>query len=627
MYSYSSIDSKENLAANIGVTVKQITGILYGIGIDKYYHTFFIPKKNGQQRQINAPTGSLKYVQRRLNVLLLKRLDEFYLEHNIKNRISHGFFKGKSIKTNAFQHRNKRYVLNIDLKNFFDSIHFGRVQGFFLKNDYFKLPKVATIIAQLTCYNGKLAQGAPTSPIISNLICQILDYRILKLCKKYRLMYTRYADDLTFSTNNKAFSEAYTLFLDELSNIVNDSGFAINTEKTHFQEFNKRQTVTGLSVNKKINVQNEFYKKTRSMANTLYRTDKFTIDGKEGTINKLEGRFSFINDLVKYNNRLEEDNSLASNIIEYKKNILRAKEKHFNKSNNNQIKILDWNENLRCLSIREKDYQRFLCYKYVIANNKITLISEGKTDPRYIKAALKHYCSDFPDLVSYNGKNFVYNISFLSYSKRMRYFFALKEDRGGGELKNLLRFFTEGNAVENLLKYFENIIPSNPSRAVIFLVDNEFGNSDPLCVVANFLGDGVSKLDSKESIKRKLHEKYFFHIGLNTFIITLPISNLDTDNKDNSNLKGTNIEIEDLYNLEEINEKLIKPNHGGKIFKKKSKDDSKKSKDDSKYISKEIFSKFMISNYDDSCIDYSKFKPLLELINDLYNNYHLMVEE
>lgn len=429
-------------------------------------------------------------------------------------------------------------------------------------------------------------------------------------------MYTRYADDLTFSTNNKVFFEVYTLFLDELSNIVNDSGFAINTEKTHFQEFNKRQTVTGLSVNKKINVQNEFYKKTRSMANTLYRTDKFTIDGKEGTINKLEGRFSFINDLVKYNNRLEEDNSLASNIIEYKKNILRAKEKHF-KLNNKQVKILDWNENLRCLSIREKDYQRFLFYKYFIANNKITLISEGKTDPRYIKAALRHYCSDFPDLVSYNGKNFVYNISFLSYSKRMRYFFGFKEDRGGGELQNLLRFFTEGNAVENLLKYFENIIPSKPSRAVIFLVDNEFGDRNPLYLVAKFLESRFSKL---YSIERKLHEDYFFHIGLNTFIITLPISNIDTDNKDNSKLKGTNIEIEDLYNLEEINEQLIKPNHGGKIF-------NKKSKDDSKYIGKEIFSKFMISNYDASCIDYSKFKPLLKLINDLYNNYHLMVEE
>ena len=85
---------------------------------------------------------------------------------------------------------------------------------FELKNNYFKLPKVATLIAQLTCYNGKLPQGAPTSPIISNLICQILDYKIIILCKKYRLTYTRYADDLTFSTNNKVFSENYTLFLE-----------------------------------------------------------------------------------------------------------------------------------------------------------------------------------------------------------------------------------------------------------------------------------------------------------------------------------------------------------------------------------------------------------------------------
>ncbi|WP_314164638.1 reverse transcriptase domain-containing protein [Lachnoanaerobaculum gingivalis] len=174
-------------------------------------------------------------------------------------------------------------------------------------------------MAQLTCYNGKLPQGAPTSPIISNLICQILDYKILILCKKYRLNYTRYADDLTFSTNNKVFSENYTLFLEELKDIVTSSGFDINVEKTHFQKFNSRQTVTGLSVNKKLNVQNDFYKKTRSMANTLYKTGKFTIDGKEGTFKKLEGRFSFINELVKYNNRLVEDRSLTSNIIEYKK--------------------------------------------------------------------------------------------------------------------------------------------------------------------------------------------------------------------------------------------------------------------------------------------------------------------
>jgi RNA-directed DNA polymerase len=614
MCKYSSIDSKEALASTIGVSVRQITGLVYGIRIDNCYHSFYISKKNGKKRQISAPNKSLKYVQRRLCRLLIEKLNDFYLEYNIKNQITHGFFKGKSIKTNALPHRNKRYVLNIDLKDFFGSIHFGRVQGFFLKNNYFKLPKVATLIAQLTCYNGKLPQGAPTSPIISNLICQILDYKIIILCKKYRLTYTRYADDLTFSTNNKVFSENYTLFLEELKDIVTSSGFDINAEKTHFQKFNSRQTVTGLSVNKKLNVQNDFYKKTRSMANTLYKTGEFTIDGKEGTIKKLEGRFSFINELVKYNNRLVEDRSLTSNIIEYKKNLLRTQEKLFRLSDR-KIKTLAWDENLRSLSMREKDYQKFLFYKYFIANKKTTLITEGKTDPRYIKAALKHYYSDFAGLVSSDGNNFKYNVSFLSRSNRMRYFFGFKEG-GGGELQNLLRFFTEGNTVENLLEYFRKIIPLKPSKPVIFLVDNEFSKDDPLYCVAKFL---KNKIHTTEYIEKKLHTDYFYHVGLNTFIITLPISNIDMDNKDKSKLKGTDIEIEDLYNLNEINEKLIKPNHGGKIF-------NKKKEDNSKYIGKEIFSKFMISNYSNSCIDYSKFRPLLDLINDLSENYHLKTD-
>ena len=266
--------------------------------------------------------------------------------------------------------------------------------------------------------------------------------------------------------------------------------------------------------------------------------------------------------------------------------------------------------------MREKDYQKFLFYKYFIANKKTTLITEGKTDPRYIKAALKHYYSDFTGLVSSDGNNFKYNISFLSHSNRMRYFFGFKEG-GGGELQNLLRFFTEGNTVENLLEYFRKIIPLKPSKPVIFLVDNEFSKDDPLYCVAKFL---KNKIHTTEYIEKKLHTDYFYHVGLNTFIITLPISNIDMDNKDESKLKGTDIEIEDLYNLEEINEKLIKPNHGGKIFNRKKKEDT------SKYIGKEIFSKFMISNHSNSCIDYSKFRPLLDLINDLSENYHLKTD-
>ncbi|WP_313468613.1 reverse transcriptase domain-containing protein [Streptococcus parasuis] len=268
---------------------------------------------------------------------------------NTKNRISHAFFKGKSIKTNALPHRNKRYVLNVDLQDFFDSIHFGRVHGFFKNNDFFKLPDVATVIAQLTCYKGVLPQGAPTSPIISNLICQILDYKIIELCQEYHLTYTRYADDLTFSTNEKNFDNNYQDFLDKLDKLVTRSGFKINAEKTHFQEYNGRQTVTGLSVNKKLNVKKDFYKHTRSMAHSLYKTGKFMINGKEGTLNQLEGRFSFINDLVKYNNRLEELPSLKLNSIEYKKNLQFTDGKEYEVKKNEQKQMLDWKKNLSTL--------------------------------------------------------------------------------------------------------------------------------------------------------------------------------------------------------------------------------------------------------------------------------------
>ena len=115
-------------------------------------------------------------------------------------------YKNKSIYTNAAIHRNKRFVLNMDLQNFFDSFHFGRVRGFFIKNRNFNCTnEIATMIAQIVCYKGKLPQGAPSSPVITNLICGSLDYRISKLSKKYKLDYTRYADDITFSTNNRHF--------------------------------------------------------------------------------------------------------------------------------------------------------------------------------------------------------------------------------------------------------------------------------------------------------------------------------------------------------------------------------------------------------------------------------------
>ena len=122
------------LAFALNVPVKQITGLLYGVKIENCYSSKEIPKKDGSKRVLNAPNKSLKYVQRKICKLLIARLDELTEKNGVKNNISHGFFKGKSIKTNALPHRNKKYVLNVDLEDFFDSIHFGRVQGFFKNN-------------------------------------------------------------------------------------------------------------------------------------------------------------------------------------------------------------------------------------------------------------------------------------------------------------------------------------------------------------------------------------------------------------------------------------------------------------------------------------------------------------
>src|SRR5690606_25401369 len=103
-------------------------------------------------------------------------------------------------------HIGKKNVLNIDLKDYFDCFNFGRVRGFFLKNNNFKLnPDVATTIAQIACYNDTLPQGSPCSPVISNLITHALDIRLASLAKKHSCVYTRYADDLTFSTNRSPF--------------------------------------------------------------------------------------------------------------------------------------------------------------------------------------------------------------------------------------------------------------------------------------------------------------------------------------------------------------------------------------------------------------------------------------
>ena len=161
--------AREEVAKLLGIELKELTYLLYKEKVENLYNTFAIPKKNGEFRIIHAPKDDLKWIQRKLSDKLSEVHSDYLLNNNIKSVISHGFQEGKSIITNASLHRHKKYLLNIDIADFFPSFHFGRVQGYFHKSKEFNFSKeVSTIVAQLACYKGKLPQGAPTSPIISN---------------------------------------------------------------------------------------------------------------------------------------------------------------------------------------------------------------------------------------------------------------------------------------------------------------------------------------------------------------------------------------------------------------------------------------------------------------------------
>jgi RNA-directed DNA polymerase len=175
------------------------------------YKEFSVPKKSGGVRIIRAPHKTLKVIQKRL-AQDLSTIEAHLEAKRVKKRdcvLAHGFKKSFSIMTNGENHRRRRYVLNIDLKDFFPSINFGRVYGFFLKNKSFELkPKVAAVLAQIACHENQLPQGSPCSPVISNLIAGALDIRLNELAQKYNCTYTRYADDITFSTSEYIFPTA-----------------------------------------------------------------------------------------------------------------------------------------------------------------------------------------------------------------------------------------------------------------------------------------------------------------------------------------------------------------------------------------------------------------------------------
>lgn len=247
---------------------------IFVLPISKKYSRFTIPKKHGGTRIIQEPIPNLKIIQHKLLQIL-------QMVHEVKPSV-HGFTLGRSIVTNAKPHVGCRYVLNVDLKNFFPSIHFGRVRGMFMAYPYYFPPEVATVLAQICSLPTNLPQGAPTSPVISNMLCAKMDSQLQRLAKKHHCYYTRYADDLTFSTTRSKFPAALAVIIsdendrhvrvgDELSSIIDENGFKINQQKVRLQTRNKRQEVTGLTTNKFVNVNRKFIRQIRAMLHAWER--------------------------------------------------------------------------------------------------------------------------------------------------------------------------------------------------------------------------------------------------------------------------------------------------------------------------------------------------------------------
>lgn len=228
---------------------------------DNRYKECYIPKKNGSERKINIPDNYLKRVQSLINRLLQIIFNDF------ANYNSNGFIDGRNILRNAKPHTNKKYVLNIDLKDFFPSIEFRRVKTVLELNPFNltgEKERLAFVIANIVTFNSYLPQGAPTSPIISNIVTQRLDRKITKLCIKARIRYSRYADDLTFSSNTDVFNDD---FIQKITRIIEGENFKVNLEKTRIRSSMERQQVTGLVVNQKVNVKREYLQTVRAMLN------------------------------------------------------------------------------------------------------------------------------------------------------------------------------------------------------------------------------------------------------------------------------------------------------------------------------------------------------------------------
>lgn len=544
----------------IGLEPKSLGFILYGMSEDAKYNLIKVPKKTDGYREVFAPIKPLKQAQRNTAKLLVE-CEEVISKSLIKwdqKSVSHGYKKGYSIYTNARNHKGKRYVFNVDIKDFFGSIHFGRIYGILLKHKSYSLnPAVAKLIAHMACKDGVLCQGSPLSPVLSNIVGSILDSRLLKLAKSRGLTYSRYVDDITFSTNKKQFPNSVGLeafdqskgVLDwvagsELVREVERSGFKLNTCKTRMHISGSRQQATGLIVNEIVNVDSGYQKIVRAKVHIFAKSGNWHgVEGVTAANRKiLRGQLDYLYWVKKQNGYFGDG---------------RNKDGYFSvPSKSNPLS-----------GFRETFY-KFLFAENFIHNRECKVLYEGVTDGIYLKAIKQNFRSKGYTLPKFSP---------VSMSKTFNE--VLGNSGGSSYFAQLISNY------ERLQKRYSNALLSNP---VIILLDNDKGLKP--------LKDVKCKIADEKIVSDK--SKSFYHVCSNLYIILTPlVSDSDTC-------------MEDFFKDDALKFKVRGKSFSPALAKHEN----------TKNYSKAVFAREVVAPGALS-LDLSNFKPIVDRIK-LVSRYH-----
>lgn len=565
--------SRQDLAELLGVKSGMLSYAIYKIPEANRYSRFEIPKRHGGIREILAPTSELKLIQRRLSVLLQDCAAEInsahgHAEDGTRFGIAHGFKRHHNIMTNGRVHVTRRFVFNVDLHDFFGTINFGRVRGFFLKDKNFALhADVATVIAQIACFDNKLPQGSPCSPVVSNLLAHSLDIQLVRLAAKNGVSYTRYADDLTFSTNKPSFPAEIAAPGDthswkpgaDLERIVANSGFSFNPSKTRLQYRDSRQEVTGLTVNRKVNVPARYRYTVRAMVDCLFRTGKFQFIYKKkdeqgkvvlelshaGRNEQLHGMLSYIDQVDLFNQKVCKENGREP------------------ESTAGRVEL----------------FRRFLYFDTFYAAPEPIVVCEGKTDNVYLKCAIKSLVAKYPKLVA-AGSPPKLKLRFFKYAETRTG--QVSDLTGGvGGICKLLKSYDED--VKELFKAPVSKFP------VIVLIDNDSGAHGIYQVIA-----GINKKPKPQGLAD------FIHVTSNLYVVPTPFG----PNKSYT-------AIEDFFDKPTLETKL-----NGKTFSRESK------LDETSEYGKAAFARDVVAK-NAGTIDFSGFQAILDRVIKVLDDYEI----